>query len=168
MATKVSWIASWVLVRSLSWTQCKKWIPIRLMGCVHTHWEMPTIEGWGNPIHIQSVVKKNGENNWKAQKIGQAISQTLTPELKHDKIQAQWASNVPLKSMLEKVWQCKRSKMESWSWIICCPRSCSNGGRHARAKSGRRSHVPWSVARKEMSCYWLVLRLQKGRDVDQP
>jgi hypothetical protein len=38
-------------------------------------------------------VKKNGQNNQKVRKIGQTISQALTPVLKHDKIQAQWASN---------------------------------------------------------------------------
>jgi len=61
MVAKVSQIISWVLVRSLPWTQCKKWIPIRSMGCVHTHQGMFAIEGWGSPSRIQSVVKKNGE-----------------------------------------------------------------------------------------------------------
>jgi len=27
---------------------------------------------------------------------------------------------------------------------------------------------PWGVAKKEMCCYQLVLRLQKGKDDDQP
>ncbi len=26
----------------------------------------------------------------------------------------------------------------------------------------------WGVVRNEMCCYWLVLRLQKGKDVNQP
>jgi hypothetical protein len=56
MATKVSWIAWWVLVCLLPWAQHKRWIPIGLMGCVHTHRRMPTIEGWVNPSCIQSVV----------------------------------------------------------------------------------------------------------------
>jgi hypothetical protein len=30
-------------------------------------------------------------------------------------------------------------------------------------------HMPfWSVIRKEMCCWWIMLRLQEGRDVDQP
>jgi hypothetical protein len=28
--------------------------------------------------------------------------------------------------------------------------------------------LPWSVIKKEMCCYQLVLRFQEGRDVDQP
>jgi hypothetical protein len=34
MATKVSQIASWVIVCSLTWAQRKRWIPIRSMGCL--------------------------------------------------------------------------------------------------------------------------------------
>jgi hypothetical protein len=37
MTTKMLWITSWVPVHSLPWAQCKKWIPIGSMGCVHTH-----------------------------------------------------------------------------------------------------------------------------------
>jgi len=61
MPTKVSQIASWVLVSSLPWAQCKRWIPIKLMGCVHTHQGMHVIEGWGSPSHIQNVCKKMGK-----------------------------------------------------------------------------------------------------------
>jgi hypothetical protein len=46
-----------------------------------------------------------------------------------------------LENTLERVWWCRRFEMEFWSWTICCSMSCSNGGRHARATSGRRSHV---------------------------
>jgi hypothetical protein len=46
-----------------------------------------------------------------------------------------------LESMLEKVWWWRHSEMESWSWTICCLMSCSNGGRHAWVRGGRRSHV---------------------------
>jgi len=28
--------------------------------------------------------------------------------------------------------------------------------------------LPSSVVGKEMCCYWLVLKLQKGKDIDQP
>jgi hypothetical protein len=56
------------------------------MGCVHTHQGIPTIEGWGNPNHVLNVVNKIGENNQKARKINQTLSQTSTLGPKHDKI----------------------------------------------------------------------------------
>jgi hypothetical protein len=41
---KMCWTISWVLVHSLSWALCKRWIPIGLMGCVQTreayNWRM--------------------------------------------------------------------------------------------------------------------------------
>jgi hypothetical protein len=58
------------------------------MGCVHTHWGIPTIEGWGNPYHVLNVINKIRENNQSARKINQTLSQTPTPGPKHDKIQA--------------------------------------------------------------------------------
>jgi hypothetical protein len=42
--------------------------------------------------------------------------------------------------MLIKVWWCRRSKMESWSWTIYCPMSCFKK-KHAQVGGGRRSHV---------------------------
>jgi hypothetical protein len=98
-------------------------------------------KGWGSPSYVQSVVRKNGEKHWKVGKIGHTITQVPALGLKHDKIWTQWASNVPLENMLEKVWWCKPSDMESWNWTICCLMSCSNGGKHAWAKGGGRSHV---------------------------
>jgi hypothetical protein len=98
MVEKVSQIASWVLMHLLPWAQHK-----RLMGCVHTHKGKPAIEGCGSPSHIQSVVKKIREDNQKVGKIGQTISQAFTPSPKHDKIQAQWPSNISSKSRLERV-----------------------------------------------------------------
>ncbi len=148
MVAKVSWIASWVPMRSLPWTQHKRWIPIGSMGCVHTHQGMPTIEGWGSPSCIQNVVWKIGEDNRKVGKTGQVISQTLALRIKHDKIWAWWASNVPLKSMLEKVWWCKCSEMEFWSWTICYRMSCSNGGTHAWARGAKRSHAVLRCCKK--------------------
>jgi hypothetical protein len=44
MATKVSQIASWVPMHLLPGAQCKRWILIGSMGCVHTHQGMPAIE----------------------------------------------------------------------------------------------------------------------------
>ncbi len=112
MAPKMLQITSWVPMRSLPWAQCKRWIPIGLMGCVHTHRGMPTIEGWGSPSCVQSVVQKTRENNQKAKKIGRIINQAPTLGLEHDKIQARWALDVPSNNMLEKVWWCQHSKME--------------------------------------------------------
>jgi hypothetical protein len=37
------------------------------------HQGIPTIEGWGSPSYVQSVVKKAKEDNQKVVKIGQAI-----------------------------------------------------------------------------------------------
>jgi hypothetical protein len=48
-------------------------------------------------------MQKNGEDNQKARKINQIISQIPTFKLKHDKIWARWASDVLLENMLEKV-----------------------------------------------------------------
>jgi hypothetical protein len=48
-------------------------------------------------------MKKIGENNQKARKIGLIINQTFTFEPKHDKIQGQWALDIMLKNMLKKV-----------------------------------------------------------------
>jgi hypothetical protein len=74
MATKVSWIPSWVPVRSLPWTQRKRWIPIGSMGCVHTHWGMLTIEGWDSPSRVWNVMQKTREDNQKDGKIDRTIS----------------------------------------------------------------------------------------------
>jgi len=163
MAAKVSWITSWA-----PWTQRKKWIPIGLMGCVHTHWKIPAIEGWGNPSHIQSVVKNTREDNQKARKTNRTISQMFAPKLEHDKIQAQWASNISLESMLERVWWCKRSKMESWSWTICCPMNCSNGGKNAQARGGRKSHIALKCCWRENVLLLTHVKASKKKDVDQP
>jgi hypothetical protein len=84
MVAKVLQITSWVPVRSLPWPQCKRWIPVRSMGCVHAHRKVLAIEGWGSPNHVQSVVKKTKEDNWKVVKIGWIINQMPTPRPKHD------------------------------------------------------------------------------------
>jgi hypothetical protein len=73
-ATKVSRTSSWVPMCSLPWVQHKKWTPITLMGCVHTHWRIPTIEGCGNPSHVRNIVKKDGEYNWKVGKVHWTIN----------------------------------------------------------------------------------------------
>jgi hypothetical protein len=69
MATKMLWIASWVLVCLLPWAQCKRWIPMVSIGCVHTYQGMLTIEGWGNPSHVRNVVKRKWEDNQKARRL---------------------------------------------------------------------------------------------------
>jgi hypothetical protein len=48
-------------------------------------------------------MKKIGEDNQKARKIGQIINQTFTFEPKYDKIRAQWALDIMSKNMLKKV-----------------------------------------------------------------
>ncbi len=102
MAAKVLQTTSLVLMHSLSWTQCKRWIPIRLMECVHMHWSIPAIERWGSPTHIRSVVEKIREVNRKFGKISWIVSQTPTLGPKHDIIQAWWVLDIPSKSMLKK------------------------------------------------------------------
>ncbi len=47
-------------------------------------------------------MEKIREDSQKVKKIGQVVNQAPAPEPKHDKIRAQWASNVPLENMLEK------------------------------------------------------------------
>jgi hypothetical protein len=63
MVAKVSWTASWVPMRSLPWKQRKKWIPIGSIKCVHMHWGVLVIEGWGNPSCIWNDVEKTREVN---------------------------------------------------------------------------------------------------------
>ncbi len=51
------------------------------------HQKILTIEGFGSSIHIQSIMEKIKEDNQKARKIGQDVSQAFTPRLKFEKIQ---------------------------------------------------------------------------------
>jgi hypothetical protein len=134
MTKKVSWITSWVPVCSLLWVQRKRWTLVASIGCVHMHQRIFTIERCGNPSCIRNVVKKDGEDNWKVGKIGWVISQVLTLGLKHDKIRAWWILDI----LLEKVWWCKWSEMESWSWTICYPMSYSKGGGHIHVRGNRK------------------------------
>jgi hypothetical protein len=121
------------------------------MGCVHKHRGIPTIEKWGSLSCVQSVVEKTGEDNRKARKIGWVINQTLTLRPENDKMQAWWASEIPLKSMLERLWWCKHFKMESWSWTICCPMNCSNA-RNTHGLGAIKDHhmSSWNVAKKKL------------------
>jgi hypothetical protein len=52
--------------------------------------------------------------------------------------------------MLERVWWCKCSKMESWNQTICCSMNCSNGGRCVWARAVKVHRPPWSVARRKI------------------
>jgi hypothetical protein len=54
------------------------------MGCVHTHWGIFAIEGWGSLSNVRSVMKKVGKENWKVRKIGQAINQAHAPKPEYD------------------------------------------------------------------------------------
>jgi len=162
MVTKVLQITSLVHVCSLGWAQRKKWMPIKLMGCVYTHQGKPTIEGCGSLSYIWSVVEKIKEDNRKVGKIGGIISQAPTPRSKIYKIQAWCASNIMSRSMLKNVWWCKCSKMEPWKWTICCSMNCSKVRKHTHVRGDKRSHVAlrW--------CCWLTLRFQEQKGVGWP
>ncbi len=77
MTTKASQTASQVLMHLLLWTQCKRWPPIRSMGCVHMHWMIPTIEGCDSPCRIRNIAEKNGKHNQNAWKTNSIISKHL-------------------------------------------------------------------------------------------
>jgi hypothetical protein len=80
----------------------------------------------------------------------------------HDKIRAEWASNIPSKNMLEMVWWCKHSKINFLNQIIYCPMNCSNRRKHTRLKAVENHMLPWNVLLKK-KCYGLVLKFQEGR-----
>jgi len=147
MVANVSQITSWVLRHSLPWAQHKRWIPIGSMGCVHTHWRILTFEGWGNPIHIRSTMKKNQRIWSKVWKYWLNRKLNTYPWPKDDRIRAWWASNISSNNMLERLWWCRCSEMESWSQTICYLLSCSNKGKHAWVGGGRKSHVT-------LKCCW--------------
>jgi hypothetical protein len=153
MASKISQIASWVHVCSLLWVQRKKWILIRSMGCVHTH---------------PSIVEKTREDNQKVVKIGRIINQVLAPSPKHDKIWAQWASNISSKSMLEKVWWCKRFEMKYWSQTICCLMNCSKGKGHACVRGSKKSHVSSKCCWKGKVLLLDHVNALKRKDIGRP
>jgi hypothetical protein len=67
------------------------------------HRRIHAIEGWGNPSCIRNIVEKTEKTNQKFRKISRIINQAPTPGPKHDIIQAQWALDIPLKNMLERV-----------------------------------------------------------------
>jgi hypothetical protein len=138
---KVSRIPSWVLMCSLPWVQCKRWIPIWSMGCVHTNQKILRSERCGSLNHIWNVVEKIREDNWKVKKIGQIIRQSPIPRLEHDNIQAWWATYILSRSMLERVWWCKWFEMKSWSQTICCLMSCSKRRKHTHVEGGRRLYL---------------------------
>jgi len=72
------------------------------MGCVHMHRKILAIEGWSNSSCVWNTMKKIGEYNQKAKKIGQIVNQAITFESKHYKIWTWWALNIMSKNMLEK------------------------------------------------------------------
>jgi hypothetical protein len=80
--------------------------------CAHTLKDTWKLRDGGNPSHIQSSMGKTWKDNGKVEKNGQIINQELAHELEHDKIWTQWVLDILLENMLEKVWWCKRSKME--------------------------------------------------------
>jgi hypothetical protein len=119
----------------------------RVNVCVHTHQGILTIEWWGNPSRIQSVVQKIKKISQKLGKIGQTINQKLAFGLEHDIIRAWWVSNILMKNMLKKVWWCRHSEIKFWSWTIYCLTSCSNNGIYAWIGGSRKSHAT-------LNCCW--------------
>jgi hypothetical protein len=81
------------------------------MGYVHMHQRILAIEGCGSPNCVQDTMEKTKEDNWKARKIGQIISQVFAPKLKYDKIWAQWVLDIVSKS--KRVWWCKCFELKS-------------------------------------------------------
>jgi hypothetical protein len=168
MVANVSQIASLVLVRSLPWTQHKRWIPIRLMGCVCTHRRMHAIEGWGSPSCIRSVMQKTKEDNWKAGKTNQIISQNLPLgqnmiKFKHDgpQISHRRTCWIRYDDVDASKWN---FEVEPFfvQWVVQMEEDTHELG-------VVEDHMPpWSVVRKKICCFQLMLRLQKKRDVDQP
>ncbi len=138
------------------------------MGCVCTHWRRPVIERCGNPNHVQNIVKKIGKDSWKVRKIDLTISKMPAPRSEHDKFWAWWALGIMSKNMLERVWWCRCFKMESWNQTIWCPMNYSKRRRHVCVGAVASHMSPWSVVGKGRCCCWPMLRLQEGRDVDQP
>jgi hypothetical protein len=64
---------------------------------------MFAIEGWGSPTHVRNIMQKIEEDNQKVGKTGRIVREAPAPKPKRDKIWAQWALDVPLESMLERV-----------------------------------------------------------------
>jgi len=96
METKMSRTTSWLPMRSLPWAQHKRWIPMKSMGCVHTHQRRLAIEWCDRASWVWSVVKKIREKNWKVGNISRTISQTPTLGLKHDTLRCCWKRKVLL------------------------------------------------------------------------
>jgi len=138
--TKASWIPSWIHMCSLPWVQCKRWIPIGSMGCVHTNQNITTSEKCSSLNHIWNIVEKTREDNWKAKKIDRIISQLPIPRLEHDNIQAWWASYILSRSMLKTVWWCRWFEMEFEvkpfvvQWVV-------KREENTHVQGGRRSHA---------------------------
>ncbi len=119
-------------------------------------------KGWGSPNCGQSTMEKIGEDNRKARKTSWAINQMPTFGLENDKIWTLWALDVLLKNMLNNIWWCKCSKIESWNQTICCWMSCSNGGKHAWIQGGKRSHATLRCCWKRKVLICVKVSKKKG------
>jgi hypothetical protein len=122
------------------------------------HWGILTIEGCDNPIHIWSIVEKDGEDNQKVRNASWTISQMPAPKLEHDHFWAWWVSNTMLENVLERVLWCKRFEMEFWNWTICCLMDYSKEKKHGHVKASRRSQVTLKCCWK-----WKVLLLTRAK-----
>jgi hypothetical protein len=119
-----------------------------------------------NQVTFGSLWKKMGKIIKRLGKVGWTIHQTPTPKLEHDNFWTWWVSNIMLKCMWEKVKWCKHYEMEFWNRTICCSMGCSKGRKHAYVGVIEDCKPPWGVVGNE-NCQ-LVLRFQKGKDIDQP
>jgi hypothetical protein len=61
MAAKMLQTSSWVPMHLLPLVQCKRWVPIGSMGCVHTHWGKPIIENAEGKVAPEMLWKKMGK-----------------------------------------------------------------------------------------------------------
>jgi hypothetical protein len=86
----------------------------------------------------------------------------LTFGLKHDKIWAQWVLDIPLESMLEKVWWILKSNHLLLDELFKRKKTRAYG------RGVEDCIAPWNVARKGRNYYQLVLNLQEGMDIGQP
>jgi hypothetical protein len=163
MAAKVLRTTLWVPMHLLPWAQCKRWIPIESMGCVHMDRGIPAIEGWGSPSHIRNIVEKIGEVNWKLGKIGQIVNQTFAPMPKHDKTWAWWASDIHQRTCWKGYdganilrWNLEVEPFVVW-WVVHTKEDM------CKLRTEGDQMPLWSVAWKGRCYCQLMLKLQEGR-----
>ncbi len=110
-------------------------------------------------------MEKIEEVSWKLGKIGQNVNETLTPKPKHDRMWAWEILNIPLENILMYSLNVLKWNLEVEPfvarWIV------QTKEHKCKLKAIGDHMLPWDVVRKGRCYYWLVLRLQERRDVDQ-